>query len=176
MKIKLSELPSDIIKEIPLSLRTYKDEYQLTELPSNVVFLIEEYLEREQSVTYARVYDCKPIASLYGDLETIQNVHDLVLEYLKNYLMISPADYPFDPIFGCRLKYHLQTKDTSIRQILVSNEVQNIVRVISEDLKVPITINELKILKTSLGMSVAYDIKLGILINNTPRNLSLLVT
>lgn len=174
--VKISELPPSVQLEIPLSVRSYKDEYEISELPFDVQFLIEEYLKREELVEYDFILDAKPNSSPYGDFEIISNVHDLVLEYLKNYFMVGPFDYPFDPTFGSRLKFQIHKLDTSIRQSIISNEVSNIVKILSEDIDIPITVTELSIEKSSTtGMEIDYIIGLKVLVNDIERNLVLQV-
>lgn len=170
--VKISQLPLSIQSEIPLSVRSYKDDYDLTELPFDIQFLIEQYLEREKTVEYDFILDAKPNSSPYGDFEIIANAHDLVSEYLKNYFMTGPFDYPFDPTFGSRLKFQIHKLDTSIRQSVISNEVSNIVNILAEDVGIPITVTELDIQKSSTtGLETDYIIGLKILVNGIEKNL-----
>ena len=172
--IKISELPLDIQKEIPMSIRTFQDEYELSDLPNDIQFLIEDYLVHKKNVEYDLVLDAKPFISPYGDFTIIDNIHDLVLDYLKQYLQIQPNDYPFDPLFGSSLKTHLQKRDTKIRQILVNNEIKNIAKVISTDLNINIKISELSIRKSSSNsIDIIYTIILKILINNVEKQMTL---
>ena len=172
--VKISELPISVQQEIPLSVRSYKDKYDLTELPFDVRFLIEQYLKREENVEYDFILDAKPNSSPYGDFEIIDNAHDLVLEYLKNYFMIGPFDYPFDPTFGSRLKFQIQKLDTSIRQSIISNEITNIVDILTQDIGISITVTDLDIQKaSSTGMEIDYIINLKVLVNNIEKTLVL---
>ena len=172
--IKISELPLDIQKEIPMSIRTFRDEYELSDLPNDIQFLIEDYLIHKKNVEYNLVLDATPYISPYGDFIVIDNIHTLVLEYLKQYLQIQPNDFPFDPLFGSSLKTHLQKRDTKLRQILVNNEIKNITKVIATDLNINIKISNLKIQKSSgNSIDVIYTIILKILINNVEKQMVL---
>ena len=170
--VKISELPISIQQQIPYSVRSYKDEYDLTELPFDIRFLIEEYLKRQENVEYNFVLDAVPNGSPYGDFGVLGNAHDLVVEYLKNYFMVGPFDYPFDPAFGSSLKYQIQKLDTNVRQQIISNEVSNIVDILVHDIGIPITIKSLNIDKASTtGVESNYIVRLKILVNNIEKDL-----
>ena len=46
MDVDLTKLPIDIYRQIPLSLRSYKDVHVLEELPVAVQYLIRSYFEK----------------------------------------------------------------------------------------------------------------------------------
>ncbi len=172
--ITISELPLEIQKEIPISIRTLQDEYELSELPYDIQFLVEEYLIHKKDVEYNLVLDATPNMSVYGDFTVIDNIHDLVLEYLKNYLQTQPYDYPFDPLFGSKLKTHLQQRDTKTRELLVANEIKNVAKVISSDLNINVKITNLDIQKSSSGgMDAEYNVILKVMVNNIEKQLSI---
>lgn len=169
--IKLSNLPKNIFNEIPYSLRVFKDEYELDEFPFDIQNLITEYLTYEKDVEYKDlVLDAKPNITKYGDFEIIDNYYDLVIEYFKNFTTTSQTTYPFDPTFGCSLKQHLMKRDTNLRNTLVSNEIGKIARRVSQDLNIPIKIEDITTQKeTMTGMEVQYTCIISLLINNTKR-------
>lgn len=173
MTVVISELPLSVQNKIPISIRTYKDEYELEELPPTIRELISPYLEKQQEINYDLVYSVNPEISEYGDLRTINNLYDLVTNYLVNYFLTLPGDYPFDATFGSKLKYHLQTRDTNLRNTLITNEVNRVVGVVSKDLKVNIEVADLEIQPISYGASVDYNIFIKLLINDNPRNINL---
>ena len=117
------------------------------------------------------MFDCTPNISEYGDFTTIQNVRELVLEYLKNYFLTFPEDYPFDPFFGSRLKKFLHMRDTSLQQTFIGNEVSNIVNVISADLGILIEIEDINIEPISGGSHTDYKISIKVKINETSSTL-----
>ena len=168
MTVTITELPLDIQNQIPLSLRTYKNEYTLSQLPFDIQLLIEDYIQNKKEVNYDIILDCKPNTSKYGDLTIIDNVHDLVLEYLRNYFMITPNDYPFDSKFGSRLKYYLQTPDRSMQETLVTNEINTIANTVSSDLGVDVTIENINIGRSSqTGGDIEYNVSISVSINNS---------
>ncbi len=129
--IKLSDLPDTVKEQIPFSLRTYRDEYKFSELPYEIQSIIEHYLKRSAEVTYNTLFDVRPEISAYGDFDTIDNIYDLVVEYIRVYLMLQPNDYPFDPGFGSQLKRYVQKLDTETQYLLISNEIDQIAKVVS---------------------------------------------
>lgn len=172
MSIIISELPIAIQNQIPYSIRTYKDIYELEELPVSVRNIIERHLKHKTDVNYVTVFDCIPTISEYGDFTTIANIRKLVLEYLKNYFLTFPEDYPFDPYFGSRLKKYLHMRDTSLQQTFITNEVSNIVNVISADLGVLIEIEDVSIEPIGRDSHVDYKIVIKVQINNVAATLS----
>jgi len=173
MSIKLSDLPQSVQTLIPYSIRTYKDEYELEDLPAVVRNIIEKYIDYKNTVSYSSVFDLIPGLSEYGDFQTISTIKTLVLEYLKNYFMVFPEDYPFDPNFGSRLKKYLHMRDTSLQQTLISTEVQNIVTVISADLDTIIEIEDVQIAPISKDSHVDYTISIKVRIGETLATLTL---
>lgn len=170
--ITLSELPKAIQSQIPYSIRTYKDTYELEELPVSVRSIISKYLGHVSEVDYVTVFDCVPNISEYGDFKTVANIRELVLEYLKNYFLTFPEDYPFDPYFGSRLKKYLHMRDTSLQQTFISNEVSNIVRVISADLGVLIEIEDVSISPINKQSHMDYKITIQVKINDVSASLT----
>lgn len=173
MSIKLSELPRDVQQLIPYSIRTYKDEYELEDLPAVIRSIIEQYIDHKNTVSYLSVFDVTPGLSEYGDFQTINTIKTLVLEYLKNYFMVFPEDYPFDPNFGSRLKKYLHMRDTSLQQTLIATEVQNIVNVISADLNTIIEIEDVQINPIEKDSHVDYSISVKVKIGEVLYTLSL---
>lgn len=139
--IDLKELPSDILKKIPFSIKTKQKEYKLEELPLEYQYLIEKYYDNKlPTITYEDTLDFKFDISKYSDLSVFTNTTDLLKNYLQNYLMTRLKSYPFDPEFGCALKDQLMMLDTSLRQTYVANELHMVAAVLSSDLSLPIDI------------------------------------
>ena len=164
--IKISTLPKSVQQSLPMSIRTYKDEYYLDELPPQVQFLLRDYTINNQDIKYKIVYDIRPEISEYGDFDTLKTVKETTLEYLKNYFLTLPGDYPFDPLFGCNLKKNLQTRDSELRKTLISSEIDSIVNVLSADLGVKITINNVSINNLNKGDRVEYVVSIDLTIND----------
>ena len=154
-QINIPSLPKEIQDKIPISIRSAGDDYYMDELPPKIQELIREYSKYEVPVTYRTVYDLVPNISKYSDLETTQTTKKTVVEYLRNYFQTVPGSYPFDPTFGCKLKYHLQTRDTQLRRLLVADEINGVVNAMSSDLGVPIVVKNITINPISSSMNVS---------------------
>lgn len=141
MQINISDLPEDIQIQLPLSIRM-TETHQLSELPTQVQYLISKYLEQtiEPEHEYSNFYDVEPLLSVHNDLQIIKNKKELVGEYLKNVLLCETSAFPFDVTFGSKLKQYLQTQDKFLQQTLISNEVNNIVNFISSDYDIAIKV------------------------------------
>ena len=154
--ISIPSLPSSIQEKIPISIRSASDTYYINELPPKIQELIREVVDENTiPVTYRTAYDLKPNISKYSDLEILQTAKKTVVEYLKNYFQTIPGSYPFDPSFGCKLKYHLQTKDTHLRRLLVADEINGVVNALSSDLGMPITVNNITITPMASSMNTS---------------------
>ncbi|MDD4081992.1 MAG: hypothetical protein PHD05_01260 [Sphaerochaetaceae bacterium] len=166
MDVDFSKLPKTVLQQIPLTLRTYKTIHILEELPVSIQYLVKDYTEDNLSVEYKTVFDISPNISKYSDFSTTEDAVTLVTSYLKNYLMISPGTYPWDPWFGCRLKQQIHTKDINLRQTFIVSEINNIVDVISNELSVNIKVDNIQIVPISTGASTEYNIVIMLTINN----------
>src|SRR6056297_3644332 len=145
--LDLDNLPLDILRQIPLSIRVAKSTYRLSELPKYIQLMVKNYVNKdEKNLEKNNVIGVKPEISSYGDFETITNKKDLIKEILRNYL--STYNYPFDVEFGCKLKTHMQMKDTVLRQNYVTNEVNKVVDVVSQELMLKISSKDINIEKT----------------------------
>lgn len=132
--INLNELPSELLNQIPFSIRTKQSTYKIEALPTEVQYIIERYYEQKvPELTYDNIYDAKFEMSNYSDLGVYSSLKELVLDYFKNYLSIRLNAFPYDTQFGCALKDHVQTKDTSLRSELIGNEIVLVTRALSND-------------------------------------------
>jgi len=140
-EINFSTLPKDVLSKIPLSLRTTKDVHNFDELPTEIQYLLKSYTDNASvELDYSNGYDFKPEISIYNDAEIISSSKETITEYLQNHLRIVIGSYPFDVNIGSKLKHHLQTKDTSLRETLLSNELYNIIQAMSNQYGVDISI------------------------------------
>ena len=173
-EVTLSSLPLTIQNQIPYSIRSRKDIYKFKKLPINIQYLVKEYILSKKSVSYDVVFDTMPNIVSTGDFEVIDNYFDLAVEYLKNYLMLAKGQYPFDPSFYSKLKYYIQTRDTSTRYTLVNTEVTRIANVLASDLHIPIQVVNIVIDKSSpSGVSVTYHVSINLKINNQSKQLGI---
>jgi len=167
--VDFKTLPKNVLSQIPFSLKVSKDKHIINELPVKVQYLIRQYLEKtEPIINYDDVYDMTPTMSVYNDLTPIKDVKQLILEYLKNYFLISLGSYPFDVNFGSYLKQQLHTKDTSLRNKLLSTELTLICEVLSVDYNTKINIKSFKIDKVDVAFQshVEYTMELYIQIDD----------
>jgi hypothetical protein len=139
-EIDFSDLPKEILNEIPYSIRSVKSKWKKDELPFDILHLVEEYFSQVPKIKYSNfVYDIKCNISRYGDFTVISSKKSLILEYIKNYFKIGINAYPFDPTFYSPLKTYLQNKNTDTVTALIENEVVSICDILSTDLRIPIT-------------------------------------
>lgn len=173
MQIDISTLPPSVLKQIPLSIKSYKNIYILEDLPSPVRRVIEVYLKTDRSVYYNISFDIAPTISEYGDFKVFGDVETTVLNYLSNYFLTLPGEYPFDPYFGCKLKLYLQTKDTAFRQSLITTEAHSVANVISSDFGVKVSIVDIIIDSVDRNGGVDYNIIIDVKINNKTKKIAL---
>lgn len=153
MDVIINELPVDIQEQIPLSIRL-TNIHQLEDLPDDIQYLVLTYLERSEiGYEYEVLYDAVPKLSSYNDLKIITNKKNLIGEYLKNYFLISTTSYPWDVVFGCRLKTYLLTSDTSLRETLITNEVNNIVGAMAVDYDIDVVVISINISPIKTGIT-----------------------
>lgn len=154
----IDKLPINIQRQLPYSIRSFKNEYKLEELDPRIRKIVEPYIYPEQNIEYNNIYDAKALISEIGDLTVITNIEDTVVEYLKNYFLISKSEYPFDCLFYSRLKYYLHNKHTSIAQQLINAEAINISNILTADLSKEVKITNIELTSSELGPSVEYNI------------------
>lgn len=174
--IKLSSLPENILAKIPYSIKTYKQEYKLSELPFNIQYIVKEYLTKKIDVYYDLILDCKPSISEYGDFQHIEKIFDLIVEYVKNYIQIQPGDYPYDPNFGCKLKKYIHKLDTTVQKTFISEEVENIARIFVNDMNIDIKIVDFTLMKsTKTGIDVEYNFKITLKVNDVVKDIMMVI-
>jgi hypothetical protein len=169
--MKISELPEDIVSQLPISLQLSTDDIDFDDLPSDIQYIIQQPIEEEVVIEYRdkdSIYDVLPQLSVYNDLQ-ITNLRETIISYFKNYLYITVNSYPFDVTVGNYVKSTIHSKDTSLRQTLLGNELKNITSELSaefdEDISiVNISINDVPRLSTNehiyTDMNVTLDLEL----------------
>jgi len=173
MLIDITTLPKTVQQQLPMSIRSFKNIYEFSDLPIRVQHIIKEYQDNLPDIVYNNAFDLIPEISEYSDFEVINNIVNLVTEYLKNYLVVLPGAYPFDPIFGCTLKYHLQTRDTELRETLIVAEVNRIINVIESLLNVSIVVNSIKSDPISMGSYTEFNVNVDLSINNVHKTINM---
>ncbi|MEO5348938.1 MAG: hypothetical protein H7836_04770 [Magnetococcus sp. YQC-3] len=162
--INLNTLDKSVKEKIPLSLRMAKSELVLEELPLPVQYIIKNNLVFSGDSIYTPddFYDVKPTITLYNDCKLIQSKKEVVKEYLLNYFNTRKGAYPFDPEFGNTLHLHLQTKDTSLRETLVSNELTSIVDLINRSFNFNVNVVSASAYPRDIGGAVEYYLDLTV--------------
>jgi hypothetical protein len=162
--VDLTTLDKTILDKIPLSIRLSTKEIELEELPLPVQYIIREHVSVATSGVYTPpdFYDVEPTISPYNDFTSILTKRKAVKEYLNNYFNVKKGTYPFDPEFGNTLHLHLQTKDTSLRQTLISTELSNITRLISQSFEEDIKVTAASVYPKDIGGGIEYFLNVTI--------------
>lgn len=143
MKILIKDLDPNLRKELPLTLQIEESPVEISQLPLYIQYLLHtkrlDYI-KDNSYKQHDFYDVYFRSSEYQDLQVCKTKKETVIEYIRNYLLVPRGTYPFDPSFGNRLKTHLQTRDTYLRETLLNNELKELVNVISTSFDIGINI------------------------------------
>jgi hypothetical protein len=174
MIINFKNLPKDLYKKIPLSIRSKVNSIDLNELPVEVAFELKNYKEVEKSdlVIDEKVYDVKAEISIYNDFEYLTTKKQTIIEYIKNYILVRKGTYPFDPSFGNEFYKYLQLLDKSVVQIMISNEFEELKRVILSIFKTSIDISNFSTSKINQGVFVEYQMNISVTVEKEIFNLS----
>lgn len=164
--VKLDSLPVEVYKRIPLSIKTYKNEYELEELPYDIQNLIESYFNKKELIYTNKVYDFTPTISEYGDFGTITNLRALIIEYMINYLRTLVGEYPFNGSVGSNVKRLLQKKDTTIQRLFMTEELNNMIRSFGPNIDQKISVSNFNITKSSNNISLEYNLYIDLKIDD----------
>jgi hypothetical protein len=175
MEVDISKLPKEILDQIPRSIKSYRNLYELDELPSPIQYLIRDYIEKLKQINYDLVFDIVPQISEYGDFRALKTVDETVITYIKNFFQTMVGDYPFDASIGTLLKKYLHSKDTESSKQLIEAEIQMILLVISADLGVNVVLNSVDITPISMGAYTEYTVYIDISISNKSKLLNITV-
>lgn len=162
--IDLTTLESSVLNKIPLSIRLSSTEVELGELPLPIQYILREHIKGPVKDIYVSddIYDIKPEISAYNDFKNFISKKEAIIEYLENYFSVRLGSYPFDPEFGNDLNRHLQTRDTSLRETLVGNELTNIIDLVNESFNGSISVVSSSISKNDIGGGIEYNLNLTI--------------
>jgi hypothetical protein len=172
MIINLESLPIDIYKKIPLSIKTYKKEYELNELPYDIQLLIGSYSKEKEIVYTNKVYDFKCDYSEYGDFTTISNLRYLVIDYMNNYLRTLLGEYPFNGSIGSNVKKLLQKKDTTTQRLFMTEELDRMIRTFGPNIDKKISVNSFDINKSNNSVATEYTINIVLNIDDVSTNIN----
>lgn len=159
----MSNLSSDVLSKIPLSIRLNSKNGMLDtdNLPIEIAYELRNYnLTSADQTPYVNpaTVDLIPKLSVYTDLLSIISKNDTIIEYIKNFLLVDKGDYPFDPTFGTEIKKFLQRLDTSTTMVLVNNELRNITYALSLAFDIPVTILKSKVVPVENSASAEYKL------------------
>ncbi|RLA79657.1 MAG: hypothetical protein DRG78_12495 [Epsilonproteobacteria bacterium] len=170
MLVNITDLPTSIKNKLPYSIRLLKKPIELTSLPISIQYEISNFFNNQLSpnvyVETAEVYDVSPKMTASNDMSTLSIKKDLLMEYLNNYFNVPLGIYPFDPLFGNELKKYLQTKNTTVRNTLISNEVSKIINTVNTAFNSNIQVIDLSLIPVEFGSHVEYKISIDISIND----------
>jgi hypothetical protein len=172
MIINLESLPLEIYRKIPISIKTYKKEYELSELPFEIQKLIGT-INLKKEITYTdTVYDFKPLVSEYGDYTVISNLRELVIDYMTNYLKTLYGEYPFNGSVGSNVKRLLQKRDTTTQRLFLTEELNRMIRSFGSTIDKNIVIKDFSVKKNANNVQTDYDLNIIMTIDDTTMNLS----
>lgn len=171
MQVEISALDSSIKEQLPITLQIEERPLSLTDLPPHIQkLIIERQVDNLVSEPYraVNIVDASFDKSVYNDVKTFSSVRKAVIDYIKNYLLTPKGTYPFDPLFGNNLKKHLQTRDTSLRQILLEAEMKGIVEIINTSFTANVSIIGSKLTPVTSNERVDYLLDIQFLVNEQP--------
>lgn len=172
MLINLESLPLNIYKKIPLSIKTYKKEYLIDELPYDIQKLIGE-VNQEKFIKYNNtVYDFECGISEYGDYITISNLRQLVINYMMNYMRTMIGEYPFNGGIGSSIKKLLQKKDTTTQRLFMTEEFNKMVKMFVSSVDSRIIVKNFDISKSSNNVATEYSVNIVLEIDDESTNIN----
>ena len=169
MKIDLTTLPQAIQDQLPLSVRLQKL-VEVFDLPLNLQYIIlNNNLVPVTTGLYRpiNIIDADFQISPYNDFAIDTSKRTAIIKYIKNYLLTPKGTYPFDPEFGNSLKRHLQTRDTTIRDTLLTAEMKRIVSTIQDSFNINIQILGSQLTPINVLDRIEYQIDIKFSIEDT---------
>lgn len=177
MIVNFNTLPKELLKKIPLSIRLKTDQIELAELPVEIAYILKNYVE-SKPIDFAidkKVYDVVPEITMYNDFKFLTTKKQVIIEYVKNYMLVKKGSYPFDPNFGNQFYKYLQLLDKSVTQLMISNEFDELISIIQSIFGVGITFTKFNTSKVSNGVGVEYILNVSVSVENEIVNLSSII-
>lgn len=173
MNVNFDTLPKELLKKIPLSIRSKTNNIDINELPVDIAYELKNYTEPKKNkiIIDEKVYDVRPDISIYNDFVFLKNKKETIINYIQNYILIKKGSYPFDPTFGNQFHKYLQLLDKSVVQLMISNEFEELKSIILNIFNTGITILKYSTNKINQGISVEYQLNIQIQIENEIVNL-----
>ena len=178
MLIDLETLEEDKLNLIPFSIRIHAAKYDnniidTDKLPYEIAYeLLKTKIDNIPVAPYvdSSTVDITPELSVYTDFKNLVSKKEAIVEYIKNYFKVDKGDYPFDPTFGTDLKKHLNSLDTTTRQLLIGTEVDRLINSLSNSFELPINVTNMRLFNTNMINSS--EINLELELNITERNIT----
>lgn len=146
MIVDLKKLPNDVIKQLPKSLYLNNDKINIEGLTSDLQYLLREYSEDEkETIDNTNTIEIEPYLDEYNDFKKLRKVKTFLLQTIRNYIGVGYGNYPFDPDYGNRVKEYLHSKDTSLQNTLLANELSILSNILTRDFDYSIEIIKLNL-------------------------------
>jgi hypothetical protein len=171
MQIDIPSLDTSIKEQLPLTLQIEESPIHLTDLPPHIQkLIIERQVDSLVSTPFSQsnIVDASFDKSVYNDVKTFNTVKSAIIEYIRYYLLTPKGTYPFDPEFGNELKKHLQTRDTSLRKLLLESELHSIVEIINNSFSMNVSILGSKLTPIESNEKIDYLLDIKFLVDDTP--------
>jgi hypothetical protein len=168
MIIKIEDLPKELYKKIPMTIKLKGGIFDTVLLPKYLEYEILNYINDQiilETYIPEDTKDLVPKLSIYNDMMFMRTSEEAILEYFKNYLLTPKGSYPFDPEFGSELKQQLQKKDDTIRELLIRNELTKVIYLLTgsfEDFEIVLVDHEIFKRDTNGGVEYFMKIKVRI--------------
>jgi hypothetical protein len=172
MLVDLATLSQETQDHLPLSVRLQKI-VEVFDLPLNLQYIIlNNKLVPVKTGLYRpiNIIDADFQISPYNDFNIDTSKRSAIIKYIKNYLLTPKGTYPFDPEFGNSLKRHLQTRDTTIRETLLTAEMKRIVSTIQDSFNINIKILGSQLIPVNVLDKIEYQINIKFSIEDTVVN------
>jgi hypothetical protein len=164
MLINIKDIPPDIIDKIPLSiiLNIKDDIIDTDKLPFKVAYESRNCIADDTNIpiVFGSSIDITPEFSIYNDFKNIKSKALAVTEYVRSLFNINKGSYPFDPTFGTDIKKYINTKETTVRNMIIENELRNIADGLSYSFDIPIKLNRINISNVENNASITYNMEI----------------
>jgi phage baseplate assembly protein W len=159
MIVDITQLPLEIQNRIPLSIRVRK-QVEIDSLPLTLRQEILKYIQgSDDTVQYKKVYDVA-LAPGEDTFKNITTTKEAIKNFIINYFRIRRGTYPHDPEFGTNIHKYLETRNTSLIELAIRNEITDLISQIKKMFDEDIEVQNLSI--NTEGNLVRVDINIKI--------------
>lgn len=175
MILDINTIDSNLLAKIPLSIRLNlkTNLIETDDLPLEVAYELRNIKTQTSNYTYIDIFsfDLKPSFSVYSDFTSINTKKEVVIEYIKNYLLVDKGSYPFDPTFGTKIKTYLQSLDSEPALISINQELQGLVSVLQHSFELPISISNATAERIDNDVSTFYKLSVAVQVSDITTSL-----